>query len=302
MPAIDRRFALLAGSGLLALLSLTLLLLSTHPVVASVPLQGNGGSVDIYDKECTFWLDFDDDGEGDLEIDAGAGSYARQQTPVVGSCEFKLNTPVAATLVLETELDVWRSEVELVQEPGLPERRVLQPGKVSIPDLEGGMKITIEHRGLTPRSGKVRPLNDGYQHQVQVPRPFRLLEIKITTPADDYDRLEESSNSASRDYIAVHERISNPSPGDETAMATPDEITILAKELLDEGYPQIADRLLEVEVESGHRDGVNWWMWSTIALIVVILIVIAVFAFVAWNGSRKTVATTTSSDPWERNM
>lgn len=267
-------------------LMLTLLLLPVGHLAASGPLQDGGESVDIYDKECTWWLDFDDDGEGDTEIDTGPDHYANQETPVVGSCEFKLNASVAATLLLETELDDWRSEVEVAREPGGRDRKVLQPGKVTIPELQGGMKITVEHKGLTPRSQKSRTLHEDYAHEIQVPRPFDLLEITITTPAGNYDRPEENANSASSAYIKTRERISDINAGGETAL--PDAVRALAGDLLDEGYPQIADRLLDVEVASG--EDINWWMWSTVGLIGLVLLAAAGIAVFSLQNARRSSA------------
>ena len=289
-----RPAALFAGLSLLALLILPLLL-PAHPLTASGPAQGDDEAVDIYDKQCTFWLDFDDDGEGDTEIDTSPGSYSHQETPVVGSCEFKLNTPAesAATLLLQTELVRWRSEVEIVREPGLPERKVLQPGRVEIPGLSGGMKITVEHKGTTPRSSKIRSLRDNYEHEVQEPRPFRLLEIVVTTSAGSYDRLEENASSASSAYIDAHQRISEHS-ATATDMET-DAIVALAGELLVEGYPQIADRLLDAALAANTDDGINWWKWAAIALIVAFVIVLGAVGGIWWfyaHSSDRTPETT----------
>ncbi len=295
MPAGNSRFVRPAA-WLAGLLLVALLLLSPHPLLATGPLQDGGESVDISDPECTFWLDFNDDGEGDTKIDTGSDSHAHQETPVIGSCEFKLKTPTEATLLLETELVEWHSEVEIVREPGLPERKVLQPGKVTIPGLDGEMKITVEHKGQAPRSGKTRTLRDDYEHEVQVPRPFRLLEIIVTTPAGNYDRLEQSANSASSAYIETHGRITGPDAGDETT--PPDAISALAGELMEEGYPQIADRLLDVEVASS--GGTNWWMWSTIALGALVLVVAAVFALLSWQNARRSSAPIPPPNPRER--
>lgn len=289
-PHFNRPAVLLAG-----LLLVVLGLLATiRPLATSGPAQG--ASVDIYDRECVFWLDFDDDGEGDTQIDDGPGSYAHQETPVVGSCEFKVNTPVESTLLLDTELREWSSEVEIVSEPGLPERKVLQAGKAEIPSLAGGVKITVEHRGLTPRSGKTRSLKDDYDHEVQVPRPFRLLEITVTTPAGRDDRLEVNSTSASSAYIDAQKRISDRMDGDGTAM--PYGIMALAGEMLDEGYPQIADRVLNVEVESGD-DGVNWWM--VIAIVLAMLLAVAVsVAVMLFLQTQSSDASTGSETPARR--
>ncbi len=276
-------------------------LLPSHHVGASGPVQGDGESVDIDDKQCTFWLDFDDDGEGDSEIQTEPGSYARQQTPVVGSCEFKLNTSVASTLVLQTELDNWRSVVEIVEEPGLPDRKVLQPGRIDIRGLAGGMRMTVELKGSTPRSLKNRSLRDDYHHDVQVPRQFRLLDITVTTPSGTYDRLEVSANSASSAFIETHKRLADRVAGD----AGPEAGTLeaLTGELLDEGYPQIAGRLLDVKVETVDNQGVNWWMWTTVALVLVIAgATIGVCVFVWVNNRRSSMDMAPASPRTRGNM
>ena len=273
-------------------------LLPASDVAAVGPSQSDGESVDIDGPECTFWLDFDDDGEGDAEINTVSDSYARQQTPVVGSCEFKLNTSVESTLVLETELDNWRSVVEIVEEPGLPDRKVLQPGRVEIPGLVGGMKITVEHRGVTPRSVKNRTLRDDYHHDVQVPRPFRLLDITVTTPSGTYDRLERTANSASSAFIETHKRVTDRIIED--AGPNPDTVAALTRELLYEGYPQIAGRLLDVKVVTAEDGSVNWWMWATIGLFLVIVgATIGVGAFL-WLNSRRIAGTPAPASPTAR--
>ncbi len=287
---------LIAGVLLLA----SALLPSSH-VNGAGPFQGDGESVDIDDKECTFWLDFDDDGEGDSEIQTDPDSYARQQTPVVGSCEFKLNTSVASTLVLETELDNWRSVVEIVEEPGLPDRKVLQPGRIDIRGLSGGMRMTVELKGSTPRSLKNRSLRDDYHHDVQVPRPFRLLDITVTTPSGTYDRLEVSANSASSAFIETHKRLADRVEGN----ADPEAGTLeaLTGELLDEGYPQIAGRLLDVRVETIEERGVNWWMWTTVGLVLVILgAAVGIGAFVWVNNRRSSMGVAPASPRTRGNM
>ena len=191
-PAIHRicrPAAWFAGLFLVALL----LLSSALPLSASGPMQG-GDAVDIADRECTFWLDFDGDGEGDELIDTTSGNYTRQETAMVGGCEFRLNTPPQSTLVVTSELKRWISEVELTREPGSPDRITLQPGDTEIPGLEGGYRVIISHRGTTPRSGKSRPVGYDYTHEVQIPLPLRLLEVKVTTPEAPATASRKTSN------------------------------------------------------------------------------------------------------------
>ena len=233
-------------------------LLLPYPLLASGPLQnGSPTSVDIADRECTFWLDADGDGQGDETIDAGPDHYARQETAVVGGCTFRLNTDAAATLVVKSELDDWQSEVKIIRNPGAPETKTLYPAQPEIPGLQGSMEISIDHQGVTPRSEKNRTLRDNYNHAVQTPRHFRLLEVTVTTPDGISDRLEQSVQSASSAYIETHRRISGSNPDDSPAAA-------LAAKLLAEGYPQVADRVLQLT--DAPVAGTNWWMWATIAI------------------------------------
>ena len=260
---------------LCAAILLAALLLLPYPLFASGPLQnGAGSSVDIADPECTFLLDFDGDGEGDDAIDTGPDNYARQETAVVGGCTFRLNTDAEATLVVKSELDGWKSTVEIIRNPGVPEKKTLYPARPEIPGLQGGMVININHEGVTPRSGKSRTLRDDYSHAVQTPRQFRLLEVVVTTPDGIDDRLEQSVQSASSAYIEAHRRISASNP-DESPVAA------LAAELLAEGYPQIAGRVLAL-TDASDSTVADWWMWPALAgaaVLVIAAIVIAVMYF-----------------------
>ncbi|MCY4559618.1 MAG: hypothetical protein OXF79_25255 [Chloroflexi bacterium] len=239
---------------------------------ASGPMQGDA-VVDISETECAFWLDFDGDGEGDEAVEIHPDKYIRQEMPVVGGCEVRLNTQEEATLVLVSELTDWSSEVEVIQEPGMPRPFTLHPGKNEIAGLQGSMRIEVNHTGVTPRSVKLRTLRDGYEHQVQVPRPFRLLEVTIITPDGRLDRLEESVQSASAAYISAHQLVfgSRFAP-DATGQS---EVVALANALLEQGYPQIASDVLALESGSVGGGVSAMWMWTAIALAVVVLALIA---------------------------
>lgn len=283
-----RPSSLLAG-----LLLIALLLLPLRPLSASGPQQG--GTVDIADKECSFWLDFDADGEGDTGISTDPDSYARQETPVVGGCSFKLNTDAETTLIIISELADWSSEVEITREPGLPQRSTLHPGKSEIPGLQGGMRISVNHTGVTPRSGKSRALPDDFTHEVQIPRPFRLLEITVTAADGTKDRLEESVQSASSAYIDTHEHLSDRIRHD--GDAAPDGPVDLAGELLEEGYPQIANRVLAMDVLPTNGGGANWWMWSTIGIIALIVVAGIIFGVFMRLQSRASSRASRQDEP-----
>lgn len=254
MLTYPRKGAAIAAMAVVALLAVLTLRLS---VAAAPPLQSDLEPVDITDKECSFWLDHDSDAEGDQPLDES--HYVIQQTPVVGGCTFKLNARESATLVIESELEDWRAEVELKREPGSSQDVTLHPGRETIPDINGGMNISVKLRGNTPRSIQNRELPGDYRHDVQIPKQFRLIEATLITSAGDEARVEETSNAASGAFIHAHDRmISDDEP------VPPESVTTLAAELLAEGYPEIAERVMSLQVaeDSG---GVNRWMWAAIA-------------------------------------
>lgn len=264
------------------------MLLAVLTAAAPAILYGSGpaqdeATVDIAEPECAFWLDFDDDGEGDQPVEIHPDQYIRQETPVVGGCEFKLNTQEEATLVLVSELTDWSSEAKVIQEPSMPRPFTLHPGRNEIPGLRGSMRIEVTHSGVTPRSVKLRTLRDGYEHQVQVPRPFRLLELTIITPDGRLDRLEESVQSASAAYISTHQLVSG--RGWASDATGSDGVSDLASELLEQGYPQIAADVLGLDDHGVGRGVSVIWKWSTIALAVVLCIAAVVSAaFLYWSN------------------
>ena len=274
--------ALLIASAIL----LASAILTIGRVEAAGPNQSAGEQVDIDDKECTFLLDVDGDGGHETRIDTGPGTYAHQETSLEGSCEFSLNTDAAATLVLETELVGWHAVVEWAAEPDLPDDEILRVGDNTVPGLEGGMRVTVQIFGETPRSVKSRTLEDDYRHDVQVPRPFRLMEVIVTTPAGRYDRLEETTSSASLAYINAHERVSDVKSGGKDG--TSESVLGLASELLEEGYPQITERLLDAGESTEQNSGFNGWMWVSFGMIVALAIGVAIGIFVVWRNWRRS--------------
>lgn len=259
-------------------------------------MQGEA-TVDISEPECAFWLDFDDDGEGDEPVEIHPDQYIRQETPVVGGCEFKLNTQAEATLVLVSELTDWSSEAEVIQEPSMPRPFTLHPGRNEISGLRGSMRIEVAHSGVTPRSVKLRTLRDGYEHQVQVPRPFRLLEVTIITPDGRLDRLEESVQSASAAYIGTQQLVAGRGGAPDDAGS--DRVMHLAGDLLEQGYPQIAANVLDLG-DQGVGSGVSVvWKWLTIILAAVLfLVVTGLVGFLYWStrhSSSRVAANQTGS-------
>ncbi len=247
--------------------------------VAAGLSQGNAQTVDIRDEECSFWLDYDGDGEGNQPFDTGADAYLPQHTPVVGGCAFSLDAKETATLIVESELDDWSAEVDLKRAPGSSQVVTLHPARNDVSDISGGMTVGFRLWGKTPRSIKNRELEEGYHHEVQIPRNFRLFEITLATNSGGEERIAEESNSASNAYIYASELI-----------ASGDSNTTLASELLDEGYPQIAARVHKLGEDSNGSGPGGWWQWAAIATWVGALFV-AIVAVALLMMNRQPSAT-----------
>ena len=264
-----------AGMAVVGILAVSLAL--ALPAAASGPTQ-DVQSVDISERECAFWIDVDGDRRGDDTIDAHPDRHILQETVVEGGCEFKLNTETESTLVLVSELTGWKSEVTITQKPGVGETFHLHPADDKISGLRGGMEIEIKHVGTTPRSGKIRSLNDGYEHEVQVPLPFRLIEVTVVTPDGRQDRLELSVQSSSASYLDAQRRILATGADDGSAS---EPVVGLASKLMNDGYPQVAVEVLALNDAGTGTGGRGAWLWATIALAVLIAVAVAaVGAFV----------------------
>lgn len=268
MPTQPHLLTSKAAAILLSIAIALTLLLAPGILSASGPSQDSANAPEITDDDCNFLLDEDGDGEGDVRIDGWA--YIHQQKPVTGTCTFRLNAPEVSTLIIESELIGWQSDVNLKEEPGEPAEFKKHPGDNEIPDVEGAMSVTVKLWGNSPRSIRSRTMLDGYEHQVQIPEEFRLLEITAITKDGRRERLEQEGQSASDAYIQVHRKLLD------SEDELPDWANTLAEEWLGNGYPQVADGIIAqaLEINEDGGSGFNRWMWAAIATWVVILVVV----------------------------
>ena len=258
---------IIAKMAALLLISAAALILMVSPGILSAagPVQEDFAEPEITDDNCNFLSDEDGDGEGDVRLDGW--EYIHQESPVIGTCEFRLNAPTAVTLIIESELTGWKTDVSLNKGTGEPAEFKKHPGDNEIPNVEGAMSVTVKLWGDTPRSIESRTMLDGYKHEVQIPEEFRLLEITAVTKDGRRERLEQESEAASDAYIQVHRKLSD-SQGE-----LPEWANTLAEEWLAEGYPQVADGIIAqaLELNEGGGGGINWWMWAAIATWAVII-------------------------------
>ena len=268
MPTLPNLFTSKAAAILLSIAVALTLLISTGSLSAAGPAQDGSDAPEITDDNCRFLLDEDGDGEGDVRIDGWA--YIHQEKPVTGTCTFRLNAPQVATLIIESELIGWKSDVNLKEEPGEPTEFKKHPGDNEIANVEGAMSVTVKLWGDSPRSIRSRTMLEGYEHEVQIPEEFRLLEITAITKDGRRERLEQEGQSASDAYIQVHRKLLD------SQEELPDWANTLANEWLEEGYPQVADGIIAqaLEIDEDGGSGINRWMWAAIATWVVIIIAV----------------------------
>ena len=265
----------------------TVVLVAVFVVVSSfpeatfawLPTQDGLDSPDISEPECSFYLDQNGDGEGEERFDAVPEAFVPQETPVVGGCTFRLETPAEATAIVESELRDWYGDIELKVEPAQSTEYKLYPGDNEIPGIQGSMVVTANIRGTTPRSVKSRSLPGDYTQEVQIPEEIRLFEVTVVTADGRRDRLERDVQTASKAYIQVDRQLRDKSDD------MPEWAAELAQEFLDSGYPQLSDNLIigATSVTSG-GEGRNVWMWvAIITWILMALVAVVVSVLVIRN-------------------
>lgn len=275
---------------LVSIAAILTILGSTAILSASEPGQSSSARPEITGEQCSFGMDFNDDGEQDEPFgDAEADEHILQETTIAGGCTFQLNTPEAVTLTVGSELDSWEVEVKLQRQPNPADAYILYAGDSEISEVKGRMEVAVNfRRGDTPRSGRPRTLPDKYEHTVQIPREFRLLEVMAITPDGRIARLERNVRSASGTFIQVHRQMSD------LDSEIPDWVAILSEEWLAAGYPQVAESVMLAATENGAgKSGINWWMVGFIMLLGILILVIAIVVVIA---IKKESGTTTQFD------
>lgn len=277
---IVRRLTIAGTAVFLAVIALWIMADSLR-VAAAPPFQAGDDPIVVSNKWCEFDLDYDDDGESNGSFDPDDGSYLPQETPILGRCNFTFTAAIKSTILFDSELDDWRADVTLTEEPSgtVRETDTVHPGNRRIEGATGGMVATVDLKGRTPRGELPRDLPQGYQHQVQIPERFRLLEITIITSADDRERVASHEvAAASNAYIEARQEIAGIRSASETA--PPAEVMDLADQLLIEGYPGIAERVAALQLQPPappvveDTGGSNIWRLIAIVLMVVFAIVL----------------------------
>ncbi len=265
-------------------------IVSGQYAIAAPPPQNGSDPIVVSNKWCEFDFDYDDDGVPNSSFDPESISYLPQETSILGKCNFTFTASAKNTVSFDSELDDWRAEVKLTEEPAgvVLGSATVHPGNRSVEGAISGVVGTVELRGRTPRGEKQEDLPQGYIHQLQIPQEFRLLEITIITSADDRERVVSYNvSAASNDYREAHQAITE--VGRDIETAPPEEVLDLASQLLSEGYPRIAERVASLSpAPPEDNGGVNIWMLITIGLVVVIVIAIAVIVVVALKSNSNT--------------
>ena len=262
--------------------------LSQQPLAASAPSQSDGEPITVTEKGCDFDYDYDADGQPNGPFDPADGDYLPQDAWILGHCWFQVSVIVAANIRFESELVDWDGDVDLERVARQhSEPQSVNAGSSDIHIGEGGYRINIKLRGRTPRGFELKSLNEEYSHDLQIPRQFKLVNITVTTDAGDKEWVESHDvSSASAAYIEAHSTIVEAENTSENPL--PPSVMTLGRQLLDEGYPQIALRVVALEFQTDDNDAnggiLPVWVWVAIIIAVVLL---ALGAVAVWLIMRK---------------
>ena len=249
-----------------------------RPAEAFVPAQAGNDPIIITENGCDFDLDNNADGQPDQPFEPVADRYLPQDTAVIIHCWFQVTTIADAAIQLESGLAGWSAVAEITRETeDYSEDVELNIGESAIVVESGGYHVNLNMSGITPRGSDRVEVSKGYWHDLQVPRLFRLIDIAITTDARDKEIVvSETVSSASTAYIRTHDTIAQAESDPESPL--PRVVLDLGQKLLDEGYPSMAERVVELDLSMlGDADQgsiLPTWVWVVGAIVVVLFIVI----------------------------
>ena len=259
-----------------------------HPVAAFVPPQRDSEPIIVTENDCDFDLDNNGDGQPDQPFDPAGGGYLPQHTTVIAHCWFQVTTIADAVIQLESGLESWYAVAEITKATEQYSEDVeLNGGESDTVIKAGGHHVNLNMFGQTPRGSDTREVGKGYRHELQVPNLFRLIDIAITTDARDKEVVvSETVSSASTAYIRAHDAIADAESDPENAL--PPSVLELGRELLEEGYPRTAERVVNLEFQmtgNGEKGGLlPIWGYGVIIAGAVLLIAIGV---VIWLWKRQ---------------
>lgn len=257
-----------------------------RPADAFLPAQ-DGAPITVTEKGCDFDFDHDSDGESDGSFDPDGDDYLPQDTPVIAHCFFQVSVIVDATITVESELADWNADAEIERVAKQhTEKETLNAGRSEIAINDGGHRVNIWLRGNTPRGSARNRLPEQYSHDLQVPHSFKLVNITVTTDAGDKEWVESHDvKSASNAYIEAYAAVNKAANDPNNAL--PASVLALAQQLLREGYPAIAERVIALEFaadSNGGDDngGMLLPIWAWVVVVVIIIAVIVIGAGIWW--------------------
>ena len=271
--------------GLVAVLAIALAVGVWQPTLeAFAPAQAGNDPIIVTEKGCDFDLDNNGDGQPDQPFEPAAGGYLPQDTMVIVHCWFQATTVADAEIQLESGLEGWSAIAEITRETEDYSRDVdLNSGESDIVVQAGGYHVNLNMSGRTQRGSAREEIANGYWHDLQVPSLFRLVDIAITTDARDKEVVvSETVSSASTAYIRAHNAVSKSENDPESAL--PKSVLDLAKKLLDEGYPRMAERVVDLEFQTAgsEESGRGLPTWSYVVIAVVVVVLLTAIGVVIW--------------------
>ncbi len=263
-------------------------LILSLPVYSSPPEQGSAAPITITERGCDFDIDDDGDGKSDGSFDPADGEYLPQGDSVLGKCFFRVTATAATKISIESQLEHWEANGvynKVAREISQPIS--LNAGGPSFTLDPGGHEITLVLKGDIPRGHAREELGEGYYHDLQIPKEFKLVDITVTTDAGDKEWVESHDvSSASISYIDAHSDINDALNEQETPI--PPSVLAFSQQLLEEGYPEIAVRVTELNfpqdaAEADRGIDISWWVWL---VIVGGIVLVGIVGFIIWWARR----------------
>lgn len=253
------------------------------PAYSSPPEQSGAPPITITKNDCDFDVDDDADGESDGRFDPADGQYLPQGDAVLADCFFNVTSTAAIKVTVESQLENWEAEgfyEKVARERDNPIS--LDGGNQSFTLDPGGHQIKFLMVGKIPRGHNRVDLGEGYYHDLQIPKRFKLIDITVTTDAGDKEWVASHEvSAASVSYIDARHEINQARNNAEGSV--PASVLEFGEQLLGEGYPEIAVRAIELDFpqdagETERKINVPSWVWLAIfggiALISIVGVVI----------------------------
>ena len=250
----------------------------------------------IVAPECTYYTATPNSPAGDWTL-ADPSEPVQQGNRIKADCAFGITVADAGETVVTVSSDLvgWHGQFRAqLADQADDITAQLSKGNPATPALSDNRQATLQIIGEAPRSENPVDAGEGYTHQLRHPAKYEIFRFAVTNGAAD-DEYLTVGRSAPASYLLVRSAL-NAGRTATDQLPTDNGWQTLAAAVLDEGYPDIARRILDTyQGQEATRDpiltrwGIIWGVGSTTALLIAIFIIIAL-AFATQGRNRAPEA------------